>query len=78
MNHNLSRILMYVSFLVGIIPFGIGVARDWNWLIICGVVLIAGGYIQACIFARCPHCGRSLMKRFLGQDYCPYCGEHLD
>lgn len=78
MNHNLSRILMYVSFLVGVIPFSIGVAKDINWLKIFAIVLIAGGYIQACIFARCPHCRKSLMKKLLGQEFCPWCGEPLD
>lgn len=78
MNHNASRIIMYVSLLVGIVPFGIGVAKDLGWLIVCGVALIAGGYIQACIFARCPHCRKSLMKRMLGQEFCPWCGERLD
>lgn len=69
---------MYISFLVGLVPFYIGVAKDLGWLKICAIALIAGGYIQACIFARCPHCRKSLMKRFLGQEFCPWCGEPLD
>lgn len=78
MNHNLSRILMYVSIFVAIIPFSIGTAKDIGWLTVLGLVILAGGYIQACIFARCPHCRKSLMKKFLGQEYCPWCGERLD
>ena len=78
MNHNLSRILMYVSVLVGVVPFSIGVAKDITWLKICALALIAGGYIQACIFARCPHCRKNLMKKLLGQEFCPWCGEPLD
>lgn len=78
MNHNASRIIMYVSLLAGIVLLCIGVAKDWNWLKICTLALIAGGYIQACIFARCPHCRKSLMKKFLGQEFCPWCGEPLD
>lgn len=27
---------------------------------------------------RCPHCGRWPSKRWLFEEYCPRCGEHLE
>lgn len=78
MNHNTSRILMYVSWAIGILPTSFGVALKWWWLAaIAGSILIAG-MIQAFIFCRCPCCGGNIMKKVLGQEYCPYCGEPLD
>lgn len=78
MNHNLSRILMYVSWLVGVVPMSFGIVQRWWWLVVIAGIVVLGGYIQACIFCRCAHCGRNLMKKVLGQKYCPYCGEPLD
>lgn len=78
MNHNLSRALMWVSWLVGVIPLSIGIAQQWRWLVIIAGIVVVAGYVQCIIFCRCPHCGRNLMKKVLGQQYCPYCGEPLD
>lgn len=78
MNHNLSRILMWVSYLIFAALLCIGIYFELTWLNICAIVVVAAGFIQACIFARCPHCGGNLMRRILGQEFCPYCGEPLD
>lgn len=78
MNHNLSRTLMWVSYVVFAILLGIGMYFTLTWLKICAIVVVVAGYVQAWIFCRCSHCGRNLMKRVLGQEYCPYCGEPLD
>lgn len=78
MNHNTSRLLMYISWLVGVVPTSIGIGLKLWWLVaIAGSVLVAG-YVQACIFCRCHKCGGSLMKKSLGQTHCPYCGEAID
>lgn len=78
MNHNVSRILMYISWLVGIVPLSFGIVLKWWWLVAIAGSVVVAGFVQACIFCRCSCCGGNLMKKVLGQEFCPYCGEPLD
>ena len=78
MNHNTSRLLMYISWFVGVAPVSIGIGLKMWWLVaVAGSVLVAG-YVQACIFCRCPKCHGNMISKVLGQTHCPYCGEPID
>ncbi|MDY3985150.1 hypothetical protein [Dysosmobacter sp.] len=41
------------------------------------ILVIIGGVLEFTLF-RCPHCGRSLGRKRITRDTCPYCGEKLD
>lgn len=44
---------------------------------LAGFAVMLAGIAQACIFYRCPHCKKSLMKICGIHNYCPHCGGEL-
>lgn len=44
----------------------------------CGIALIPGGAAVIAIWARCPHCGRHIIRNLLKLKVCPFCGKELD
>ena len=82
MNFRISRKLMWIGFLAGILIMALGTSFEKEKIIggfmIFGTVIFFVSLIQAFIFYICPHCGYSLMNvRGEIPKHCPKCGKEL-
>ena len=82
MSFRLSRVLMWIGFIIGIIVALIGKKFSSSdamaGFMVASIIIFAISLIQAIIFYRCPHCGYSLMNvRGFIPEHCPKCGEKL-
>ena len=72
----------YQIYLIGLFAgFALSIASlllQIDWLGIVGVVLLASGILQTCVFYHCPNYGKALNLRGPKPKYCPECGEKLD
>jgi len=82
MDFKLSKFLMNIGFVVGIFimltGIGIGNEKQIGIFMVVGSVVFFTSLIQAFVFYRCPHCGKSLMDVRGGiPEYCHNCGISL-
>ncbi len=64
-----SYILLWVCLVLGVVVACF--AGLW------GIPVVVVGIIQAAVFYRCPHCGRSLLNYRGVPNCCPHCGQEL-
>lgn len=78
MHHGTARLLMRLSTITYLAMIGLfSLFRSVTALGIISIVWLVI-YIVLAFFARCPHCGRFPGRGYIGEHFCPGCGEPLD
>ncbi len=77
MNLYTSYMLLNISYMLTFMLCAASMLSDILWLGFAGVVVLIAGLIQACIFYRCPSCGKRLPILSGRPDCCPHCGARL-
>lgn len=78
MHYLTSRKLMFALSLGGIFCYAFATGTKTVAFYVAALVLLLGGLLQAVVFYRCPHCGKSLLPYRNGvPKHCPECGEEL-
>lgn len=70
MNHIEARLIGRGIIIIGILL--IIFAKLW-----LGLAFVAAGILYSFVFARCPHCGRTLAGVSISAKTCPRCGKRL-
>ena len=70
--NTIALVIIFVGALIGFC----GIAREIDFLVIIGMIVVISSIIFRLIFYRCPHCSQFL-DRSTGE-YCPYCGEKIN
>lgn len=72
-----SYMLLNISYMLTFMLCAASMLSSILWLGFAGLLVFAAGMIQACIFYRCPKCGRRLPILAGRPDRCPRCGTPL-
>ena len=78
MNYKKSYQIYLIGLFAAFALIATSLLLQIDWLGIVGVVLLASGILQTCVFYHCPNCGKELNIRGPKPKYCPECGKKLD
>ncbi|MDD4849909.1 MAG: hypothetical protein PHO10_04325 [Gemmiger sp.] len=78
MNYKRSYGILQGAFIAGGALGCLSMPTDSLLLAGSGLLILAGGLLQALLFYRCPRCNRVLNTRMRKPAFCPSCGQKLD
>lgn len=78
LNYKKSYSVKSIGVLIGLAVVSIGVLIKIGLIAYAGIILIAGSWLQAIIFCRCPRCKKNLVTGDKMPKHCPECGYKLD